>query len=100
MYAIITNVPGYLPEDADPWWGTGDDLGPFTYATFEDAKRALIHILLEDADIADEMGNHNLAESLSAAAEHVNLVNTPDSVWVHDDTNPHGLGRVYEIIQR
>lgn len=96
MYTIITNIPGYLPEDIDPW-DTSEDAPSFAYDTFDDARRALIARMLEDADIADEAGRHNLAEALSAAAEHVNLVNTPDSVWVHDDEDPHDLGRVYEI---
>ena len=87
MYTITVNTPGYLPVDIDlP-----------VYDTFDEARRAVIARMLEDADIADEAGRHNLAESLSAAAEDANLTNTPDAFWVHDEQDPNGLGRVYEI---
>lgn len=89
MYTITVNTPGYLPVDIDV---------P-VYDTFDEARRAVIARMLEDADIADEAGRHNLAEALSAAAEDANLTNTPDAFWVLDDEDPHALWQVYEIVE-
>jgi hypothetical protein len=57
------NTPGYLPE-ADP----------YVSSDHESAKRFLIGEVERAADDADAVGDHGIAEDLSAAAEELNLV--------------------------
>lgn len=59
-FTVLFNRPGYLPE-ADPT----------THPTFPEARQALIDVLLQHADELD-------SDELAAAAEDVNLWNTPD----------------------
>lgn len=78
-FAAGSNMPGYLPE--------GDE-APGTFLSFEEAKAALIYDMLS---MADETEDEDEAESLTHAAEAVNLWNGPDTVeaaglawWVMD----------------
>lgn len=57
-------MPGYLPE-----------MEPYTLDTADEAKRAMIHELLLDADHAGDAGDESRAFDLSATAEDLNLSN-------------------------
>jgi hypothetical protein len=68
------NFPGHLPE-----------VEPSPHFTYDGAKRALIDDLEDLADEADLAGKHDLAETISAIAEDVNLWSRPDTISVGDE---------------
>ena len=62
---IVTNNGGGLDRLSDH--------ARLTVDTEDEARRAMIGMILADADYADEIGKHDLAEDLSALAEDTNL---------------------------
>lgn len=87
LYSIGQNIPGYLPMADEPT----------LFTTHDDAKRALIDVILNAADNAACMDNETHAESLSAAAEDVNLWSGDDYTIVTDPERKHDLGIAYWI---
>jgi len=66
-FVVVVNMPGYMP-----------DAEPYALDSFDEAKRALIDEMLRDADAAGESGDEDLAESLTHAAEDLNLSSGPE----------------------
>lgn len=62
---IVTNNGGGLDRLSDHARQTVD--------SEDEARRAMISMILADADYADEIGMHDLAEDLTAMAEDTNL---------------------------
>ena len=61
-YVSGVNNAGFLPE-----------MEPNKWDTFDEAKRDLIALILEDADHYGELGDEQRAETLTSYAEKVNL---------------------------
>jgi hypothetical protein len=82
-YHVITNVPGYLPEDDDP------------LVTW-DRRRAEGYA----AELKREALEDNWQLEGEPDAPHITAIGSAKSghIYVSDDNNPYDLGRVIEVI--
>lgn len=71
LYCAGYNEPGYLPDS---------DEGPATFATFDEARRAIITEIKRSEDIRGDEGDESAAEELASLAEDVNLESSPFDV--------------------
>jgi hypothetical protein len=81
-YVVVSNTPGYLPEDDDPF--VTDDLDAAKAALRDDVERHLDH-LADDPDIGPE-------------GPSVSWSDDETSCYVVRNEHEHDLGRVFEII--
>jgi hypothetical protein len=91
-YVIGSNVPGYLPEDDEPYEVEDETL----------ARRALADLIERDWDAEDEVAPVDCIASVEISNRYldahtgVNTLTIPGSVHVPGPTSTH-LGRTYWV---